>query len=133
MRFTHRLRVRFDECDVQGIVYNARYLAYADITFIEWWRELAGSYAAAVAAGCDTVLAEATVRYLLPIKADELVDISLRVTYIGKTSLHTEMSLESSGELMATVVSRYVFVDSASLRPVPVADHRREKLLRYGG
>ena len=31
MPFTHRLRVRFGECDPQNIVFNAHYLAYADI------------------------------------------------------------------------------------------------------
>jgi acyl-CoA thioester hydrolase len=31
MRFEHRLRVRFGECDPQGIVFNAHYVAYFDV------------------------------------------------------------------------------------------------------
>jgi len=131
MTFTHRLRVRYGECDVQGIAYNARYLIYADVAYIEWWRELAGSYAAAVADGVDTLLAEATVRYLAPVRADELVDIGVRVAELGKSSFRIAMSFERSDECVATVDLRYVFVDPASLRPLPPADRWREAIARY--
>jgi acyl-CoA thioesterase FadM len=33
--FRHRLRVRYHECDPQGVVFNANYLAYFDIALIE--------------------------------------------------------------------------------------------------
>ncbi|MDQ3434437.1 MAG: hypothetical protein M3481_07100 [Actinomycetota bacterium] len=28
--FRHRMRVRYSECDLQGVVFNAQYLAYSD-------------------------------------------------------------------------------------------------------
>ena len=37
--FSHRLRVRYGECDAQGIVFNANYLAYVDVALTELWRE----------------------------------------------------------------------------------------------
>jgi len=36
--FVHELRVRYGECDPQGIVFNANYLSYFDITVTELWR-----------------------------------------------------------------------------------------------
>ena len=36
--FVHELRVRYGECDPQGIVFNANYLAYFDHTVTELWR-----------------------------------------------------------------------------------------------
>ena len=41
--FRHRLRVRYHECDPQGIVFNANYLAYADIAITELYRDAFGS------------------------------------------------------------------------------------------
>ena len=38
----HRLRVRYGECDPQGIVFNANYLAYLDQTFTELLRAAYG-------------------------------------------------------------------------------------------
>ena len=40
--FRHRIRVRWNECDPQGVVFNANYLAYFDVALTELWREAAG-------------------------------------------------------------------------------------------
>ena len=37
--FRHRLRVRWSECDLQGVVFYPQYLAYLDHTVTELWRE----------------------------------------------------------------------------------------------
>ena len=37
--FRHPIRVRYNECDPQGHVFNANYLAYFDIAMTELWRE----------------------------------------------------------------------------------------------
>src|SRR5262249_61340495 len=55
--FRHRLRVRYNECDPQGVVFNANYLTYFDLTMTELWRQL-GGYQAMVEAGVDMVVAE---------------------------------------------------------------------------
>jgi acyl-CoA thioester hydrolase len=61
--FRHRVRVRYGECDSQGVLFNAHYLAFADLTLTERWRSaLPGGYAAMVASGTDMVAAEAHVR-----------------------------------------------------------------------
>ena len=38
------LRVRYHECDQQGVVFNAHYLAYADMASLECSSVLFGSY-----------------------------------------------------------------------------------------
>ena len=43
-RFSFPKRVRYAECDPQGIVFNSRYLEYLDIGITEYWRA-AGIYA----------------------------------------------------------------------------------------
>ena len=44
----HRLRVRYGECDAQGVVFNAPYLAWFDVAMTELWRAAFGSSGAAV-------------------------------------------------------------------------------------
>jgi acyl-CoA thioester hydrolase len=46
--FVHTFRVRYHECDAQGIVFNANWLSYFDVTLTEWFREAFGSYEALV-------------------------------------------------------------------------------------
>ena len=42
--FVHELRVRYGECDPQGIVFNANYLLYFDVAFAELWRAAVGPW-----------------------------------------------------------------------------------------
>ena len=44
----NKLRVRYGECDPQGVVFNAHYLAYFDIAITELLRAAFGSYQALV-------------------------------------------------------------------------------------
>ena len=55
-----QLRVRYGECDPQGVVFNAHYLAYFDTSITELWRAAFGSYQAMLDRGVDIVLAEAS-------------------------------------------------------------------------
>jgi len=60
--FRHRLRPRYAECDAQGVVFNAHYLAYLDISMTELWRAAFGGYGEMLAKGVDMVVAEAALR-----------------------------------------------------------------------
>ncbi len=57
--FRHRLRVRWSECDLQGVVFYPNYLAYFDHAITELWREAIGPYAEMRDLGIDMVVAEA--------------------------------------------------------------------------
>src|ERR1700761_2088408 len=63
MPFRHELRIRYGECDAQGIVFNANFLAYVDVALTEIWRATMGSYDALLATGVDTVVGECNLRF----------------------------------------------------------------------
>ena len=72
--FVHEMRVRYGECDPQGIVFNANYLAYFDHTVTELWRAAMGSWDTMVQRGVDVVVGEANVRFRAPARFDDLID-----------------------------------------------------------
>ncbi|MEO6496369.1 MAG: thioesterase family protein, partial [Solirubrobacteraceae bacterium] len=98
--FRHTLRVRFQECDPQGVVYFARYPEYYDLTITELWREAFGSYGAMVASGTDMVVAEQRVRYLAPAVFDDLVDVDVSIERLGDTSMISSYTVTRNGELL---------------------------------
>ena len=51
--FEFRLRVRYGECDAQGVVFNARYGDYVDIAVNEYIRTLFGDYQRLLEMGYD--------------------------------------------------------------------------------
>ena len=89
----HRLRVRYSDCDPQGVLFNANYLTYFDIAITELWREAMGSYEAMRELGVDLVVAEANVRYLAPVRFDEEVDLLVGVASLGNTSIGTSFEV----------------------------------------
>jgi acyl-CoA thioester hydrolase len=129
--FMHPLRVRFAECDPQGIVFNAHYVAYFDVALTELWREALGSWAAMVDRGVDAVVAEVNVRYRAPARSDDLLDLRVAVEGFGTTSLRTRVDVLRGGELLAEGRLRHVFVDAAAWTPVAAPDWMRTALAPY--
>jgi acyl-CoA thioester hydrolase len=128
--FRHRLRVRYNECDPQGVVFNANYLTYFDLTMGELWREL-GGYQAMVDAGVDMVVAEATIRYLAPLRFDDELELVARIRRLGDTSMTTELVIEDGGEPAAEGELRHVFIETGTGRTAPIPDAIRAGLTRY--
>ena len=109
--FRHRLRVRYVECDPQGVVFNVHYFTYFDVAMTEFHRETIGTYSEMVKGGADMVVAEARARYLAPARFDEELDVYVDVGRLGKTSLTMHLFVMREDSLLAEGDLRYVFVD----------------------
>jgi acyl-CoA thioester hydrolase len=127
--FVHRLRVRYAECDQQGIVFNGHYLFYYDVALNEFWRETVGNYhETTVHRGVDLVVAEATIRYRSAARFDEWLDIAMGVTHLGTTSLVVRPEFRVGERLVADGEVRHVFVDPATLGKKAMPDDIRAAL-----
>jgi acyl-CoA thioester hydrolase len=131
--FRHRLRVRFDECDPQGVVFYANYLVYFDVGMTELWRTAFGSYAGLIENGIDAMVAEVTVRYRGSARFDDEIDLVATVLSIGRTSSVTAMHVEraADGETLVEGQLRHVFVDVTSHEKTEIPPHVREGLERF--
>ncbi len=125
----HTLRVRYGECDLQGIVFNAHYLSYFDTSITELWRAACGSYQAMLDRGVDIVLAEARLRFSAPARFDQELTLAIGVTHIGTTSVLTHHTVSNSaGELVAEGELRHVLVDRITVLKTPLPDWLRDGL-----
>jgi acyl-CoA thioester hydrolase len=130
-RFHHNLRVRFAETDMQGIVFNGNYLTYLDVAWTEYFREMGFDYKTLVSeTGVDTVLAKTTIEFKAPSRFDEILEIYVRVSQIGNSSLTFDFEIWVEGEerLVSRASSLYVCIDPETLRPVPVPDRLRSMI-----
>jgi acyl-CoA thioester hydrolase len=132
--FRHRLRVRWSECDLQGVVFYPTYLTYFDHAITELWRESVGPYAEMVPQhGVDMVVGEARIRYLASARFDDEVDVAATVTRLGTTSMTTALSAEraADGALLVEGELRHVFVDPETMQKREIPRAVREALGRY--
>ena len=134
--FRHRIRVRFNECDGQGVVFYANYLMYFDVAMTELWREAFGTgYAGMIADGTDAMVAEANIRYRASARFDDELDLLAAVTRIGSTSTETHLTAErvADGTVLAEADLRHVFIDPDSLEKREIPDDVRAGMGRYAG
>lgn len=134
--FRHRISVRFNECDPQGVVFYANYLVYFDVAMTELTREaFGGGYVGMIASGVDMMVAEANIRYRASARFGDDVDLVATVTRIGTTSTVTRISAERAGDgaVLAEVDLRHVYIETKTLEKTPIPDEMRSGLERYAG
>ncbi len=132
-QFRHRLRVRWSECDLQGVVFYPNYLAYFDHLLTELWREAVGSYARIQELGIDLVVAEAGIRYRVPARFDEEIELKAKISRLGTTSMTMDLTAERVGDgvLLAEGELRHVFVDPQTFQKREMPEQVREQLSRF--
>jgi acyl-CoA thioester hydrolase len=130
-RYIHRLRVRYSECDQQGVVFNAHYFAYFDDVLTEVWRDVLEPYGEMVNGGVDVVVAEATARFKSPARFDEEIDLVWWVTRLGNTAMSTRIDVTRNGEVLVEGQMRHVFVEAGTNNKREIPTDYREKLTAY--
>ncbi len=128
--FRYYLRVRYGECDAQRVVFNARWGDFVDVAMGEFLRAL--GYGDKLASGeLDFQLVKQTTEWRAPARYDDVLEATVRAERLGNTSmtLRTEFRIAGKADLIVTVDTVYVLVDSSlSKRVLP--DELRERLQR---
>jgi acyl-CoA thioester hydrolase len=114
--FVHELRVRYGECDPQGIVFNANYLLYLDVAFTELWRAAVGPWQEMVERGVDAVVAEANLEFRAPARFDDELELRAQIASLGNSAITTEIDVVRAGELLVAGRLRHVCVSTDTWR-----------------
>jgi len=125
-RYSALSRVSFSDTDAQGVVYYGRYLPYFDSARLEYHRHL--GLQVYWQSEHEFVMRSLEVTYEAPARFDELLDVHVRTTRIGGSSVTVEGAAYrvDDDRLMCTARMTLVLIDVATRRPVPVpGDYRR--------
>ncbi len=133
-RFSCVVRVRWAECDAQGIVFNGAYFEYLEVAQSEYFRNLGFAiYDPDGRRHFDTATVKATLEYLSPARVDDLLDIHWKVERIGNSSVTTRCLIRSrdSGEPLLRAEVIYVDFDSDAGVSRRVPDDMRTLIETY--
>lgn len=134
--FRHRFDVRYAELDPQGVVFNARYLEYADLIISAYWR--AKELRMFGEGALEFHVANATVNYRKPIRAEEQIEGRAWTTRIGNSSMATKIELHGvapddsdngADDLRAEIELINVHVSLETGQSLPIPDSVRSALL----
>jgi acyl-CoA thioester hydrolase len=125
-------RVGFSDTDAQGIVYYGRYLPYFDLARVEYHRHLGMMR---LDTEHEFVMRASDIEYLAPARFDDLLEVFIRVSRIGRTSVTYEMAayLVDNDELLVTAHQTLVLVDLDARKAAPVPGEFREKISGFEG
>ena len=122
----------FSDTDAQGIVYYGRYLPYFDLARVEYHRHLACSRRDA---GGEFVMRASNIEYFAPARFDDLLEVFIRVSRIGRTSTTYEIAAYRVEDdvLMVTATQTLVLVDLDERKACPIPDVVRERIQAFEG
>ncbi|HAA95856.1 MAG TPA: MFS transporter [Dehalococcoidia bacterium] len=133
-RFKTPVRVRWMECDAQGIVYNGAYLGYLEIGQAEYYRNLGFAiYIIPQTGYFDFAVVKSTLEFKSPARVDQIIELYVRVANIGITSLTLNMEIypEGSDQMLSSVEAVYVGYDSVTDTKKRVPDAIRQLVTYY--
>jgi YbgC/YbaW family acyl-CoA thioester hydrolase len=131
-RFFHRLRVRWAEVDMQKIVFNGHYLMYFDTAMADYWRALAIPYEETMhALGGDLYVKKASVEYHASARYDDMLDVGLKCTRIGNSSIIFTGGIFQGDQMLVTGELIYVYANPTTQSSQPVPQALRQLLQDY--
>jgi acyl-CoA thioester hydrolase len=118
--YVHPIRVRFAETDAMGVVHHAAYLPYLEEARVAFLRAIDHPYSSVRNdEGIDFTVLEAFVRYLRPLRFDDVVDVHLTVGAVTRATFQLGYLLTLDGVPHATAVTVHgcVTVEGKPTRP----------------
>lgn len=129
MPYVHSIRVRYGECDMQRVVFNAHFLAYCDDAVDTWFRAvLAPDAGGFEQLGFDFMLKTVTITWAAPLVFGETVALTCNVSRWGNASFDVviEGTVDVDPRFSATLT--YVSVVPKANTPIRIPDRVRELL-----
>jgi acyl-CoA thioester hydrolase len=118
-KFFTPVKVRFNETDLQGHVNFGNYFFYFDAALTEYLAAVGYDFQSLLADGVDLLFAESHCNYLSPVQWPEVLNVHVRIGYLGRRSIRFEFDLRAAqdgrqaakGHIVAVTAERRTWVE----------------------
>jgi acyl-CoA thioester hydrolase len=122
--YRHEVRVRYGDCDMQQVVFNAHYLAYSDDAVMCWFT----SRLAARMHEFDCMLKSVNIIWHRPLRLGDIATLDCVVTRWGNSSFDVLIRGHVAGEPSFDTSIVYVSTTPGAPKPTPVPEWVRSAL-----
>jgi acyl-CoA thioester hydrolase len=126
------VRIRYSDCDAQGVMFNARYGEYVDVAVTEFYRRAFGSYQDMLDMGLDSQVVSLLIEWKSPCAFDDVVAISITDIRLGRTSYTVELQftdVKTQREIASAKIV-YVMVTASEYQKTAIPDDFRALLIK---
>lgn len=125
-----RQKIRYSDCDPQGIVFNGNYPRYWDDALTDWYEESGFGGVELGGIGVDILTARVEIDFKAPATLGDTLETTIAVERWGTTSMTIAIETRRLSDDVLCVEGRevIVYVDPEHFRPVSVPDFVKEGL-----
>ena len=116
--FRHDIRVRYGDCDMQQVVFNAHYLAYCDDAVMCWFVARLGARMHEF----DCMLKTVNITWQRPLRVGETASLDCHVARWGNSSFDINIDGHVAGEPSFRTTITYVSTTPGAPKATPVPD-----------
>jgi len=128
-RFTHLLRVYWEDTDAGGIVFYANYLKFFERARTEWLRHAGhGQQAMVDRTGTMFVVTDSRLRYLKPARLDDQLQVTVEPVEIGRARIRVKQQAWSGDSLLCEGEIAIACVDRGTFRPCRIPNDILESI-----
>jgi YbgC/YbaW family acyl-CoA thioester hydrolase len=106
-------------CDAQGMVHASRYHDFLEDAFLQWLTDSGLPYAALRERGLDLVIGTTTIRYLLPGRLGDNLEVSARLAESTTSTVTVGFTIARDSSVLAEGATTYITVRAGSSAPLP--------------
>ena len=130
--FSHRLAVRFRDCDPHGHANNAVYHTYLEESRLALWRHLFGAEGIP---GAGTILARVEMDYRAPAFVNDPIEVRVTIGELGRSTvpLSYDVVNEKTGQILVTAKTVIVTFDYAAKKSMSIPPEARERIVKLSG
>jgi 4-hydroxybenzoyl-CoA thioesterase len=122
MLYHRRYPIEFNHCDPAGIVFYPRYFEMTNSVCENFFREVVGvSYGQMMAQRTGVPTVHIEVDFRAPSYLDDVLDVSVEVKKLGRSSLTFEIVASCGGQHRLTVLLVMCWMDGMAAAPWPKA------------
>jgi acyl-CoA thioester hydrolase len=128
MSFVHKVRVRYSEVDMQGVVFNAHWLTYFDDAVTQFFSHLGYPPESTFSQEFDFMVVKAAVEWSGPAGFEDDIAIELHPVRLGTSSFENDYSATVDGMVVCEARITYVLIEAGTNRALPLPDELRNRL-----
>jgi acyl-CoA thioester hydrolase len=129
--FRYYVRVRYQDCDSQHVVFNAHYGDYIDLAITEFLYQVLPDRDVA-RDEFEIQVRKQTIEWIAPARFQDVLEISTWVARFGRTSFDVQFDIRRAGtaEIIVTALATYVHVtgEGGIWRSTPIPEGPRALL-----
>ena len=129
--FHAKYNVAFRDIDMHGVLHHSNYYYYCEKARVGLLEASGISYNSVINMGVGIVLIESRLQYFAPVKFDDLLEITLGVNELGRTSFKILYSLEVAGKKVSEGHTHHVCINLNSGKPVKIPPKLIEAMGKY--